>query len=143
MEVDNIYRERPAEVQCHRCKGFGHIAKNCATRPRLGERTPISQNVRCHKVANIESRSVKKGCKPVEYRGNTWDVPVATKRLPCYLGTMEGRVVRALVDSGATDNFVAKVLLKKTYIRAKRRPRTPTSCLRMEPRSWALSDVTE
>ena len=113
MEVDNIYKERPPEVQCHRCKGFGHIAKNCATRPRPGERTPVSQNVRRHRVTNIESRSVRKGCKPVEYCGNTWGLPVATKRLPCYLGTMEGRVVRALGDSGATDNFVAKGLLKE------------------------------
>ena len=113
MEVDNIYRERPAKVQCHRCKGFGHIAKNCAIRPRPGEHIPISQNITCHRVTDIESRSVRKGCKPVEYCGNMWGLPVATKKLPCYLGTMEGRVVRALVDSSATDNFVAKGLLKE------------------------------
>ena len=38
MEVDTLQRGRPQEVQCHRCQGFGHFAKDCATRPRPGER---------------------------------------------------------------------------------------------------------
>ena len=43
MEIDNIQGGRPQEVQCHRCRGFGHIAKNCGTRPRPEELTTASK----------------------------------------------------------------------------------------------------
>ena len=44
MEVDTPQRGRPQEVQCHRCRGYGHYAKDCATRPRPGERPPITRS---------------------------------------------------------------------------------------------------
>ena len=32
MEVDNLQQGGYQEVQCHRYRGFGHLAKDCATK---------------------------------------------------------------------------------------------------------------
>ena len=113
--VDNIQRGRLQEVQCHCYKGFGHIAKNCTTRPRLGEQTTTSRvkrrprNERRHTVTNLETVNSDEG--ELDYCGHASHTPRPMKILPSYHGYVGGKPPHILVDTRAIENFVARDFL--------------------------------
>ena len=117
MEVDNIQRGGPQEIQCHRCRGFGHYAKDCATRQRPGERFGATRGEgrhggeRRHTVTNLEF--AEEEVQGREYCGNTSHLPKARTTLPCFKAKIQGRLGLALLDTGATTNFVNRAFLEK------------------------------
>ena len=91
MEVGTLQRWRPQEVQCYHCKGYGHIAKYCATRPGPGEQTTSSRverrpsNKRRHAVMNLEASDPNK--RDLAYCGHASDTPRPMMILPASMGT--------------------------------------------------------
>ena len=95
MEVDALQRGDPQELQCHRCRGFGHYAKDCATRQRPGERFRATGGEgrrggeRRHTVTNLEC--AEEEVQGQEYCGNASHLPKARTTLPCFKAKKIGR----------------------------------------------------
>lgn len=91
------------------------MARDCATKPRpreqmapakgdrrhSGERHPIVTNL---KVVDPDERDLN-------YCGHASNTPRPMKKLPSYHGRVEGKTTHILVDSGATENFIARGFL--------------------------------
>ena len=60
MEIDALQRGGPQEVQCHHCGGYGHLARDCAMKPRPGEQSIMTRgdgrhgSERRHTMTNLE-----------------------------------------------------------------------------------------
>ena len=117
MEVNMLQRGGSQGIQCHRCGGYGHYAKDCATRQQPSERFGAPRGKgRCggkrrHTVTNLER--AKEEVQGQEYCGNASHLPKARTKLPCFKVKTQGRLGLVLLDTGATTNFVDRDFLEE------------------------------
>ena len=101
--------KKPHGPKCWNCGGFGHMAKNCPSKKTGGQR----MNIGTATTTVVEN-------KPTEQ----YVCALSEDSLLYLHAEVQGREVKALVDSGATNNFVKKSLVEELRLPVKSGPMT-------------------
>lgn len=103
-------------IQCHRCNKLGHMARDCFAHlsPREGRfQRPGLQDTKNKRRTITNLEQTERADNQDDYCGNTWGGASSTHKLPSYHARLGGRPAHVLLDSGATQNYVAAGFLRE------------------------------